>query len=297
MPESEILSYAQYNGNPHPDYGLDYFVFSKSEMKEKIPVFPPFIAGAWRWDNWLLGEYLRRNISPTVDLSKTVTAIHQQSWRGNKPHEKRAGAIFNDELVKNISGYLFRIGFISRTDYWTEDFGEFTVKQKPQSDLLVTLFRKAFPNQRLLLLSVNEKTLDLARNFICWSKSQNFENYLFLSEDNISSKVLQSMNIDTYSISSSDNLYSETVLNYTHTLLYSLKQGFHVKLANLDTSWNAHFFTGDTPYNQLSIGNVLSFPSTSETIVKNILRCQARKFGLDDHNLSPLSNVNILCYH
>jgi hypothetical protein len=292
--DSEIMKYTHYNGIPHPEYGLDYFVYTKSQMKAAIPNFPPFIAGAWRWDNWLLGEYLRRKIAPTVDLSNTVTAVHQQSWVGNKPHEMRAGAVFNDELVKNISGYLYRIGFMSRTDYWTEDKGQFVIKQKPQSDLLVTLFRRAYPKQRLLLLSVKKSQLDLARNFICWANTSKFENYLILSEDEHSRATLTGLGIETYSIGSVDNIYSDVVLNYTHTVLYSLKQGFYVKLAELGTSWNTKFFKDDSALVRLPIGGILSFSSVSEESVKEVLRCQARKYGTDDASKSVLSNVLFL---
>ena len=296
LPDSEIAEYAHYNGVPHPEYGLDYFVFTKSHMKSAIPEFPPFIAGAWRWDNWLLGEYLRRKIAPTIDLSNTVTAVHQQSWVGNKPHEQRAGAVFNDELVRNISGYLYRIGFISRTDFWTEEKGAIEIRQKPQSDLLVTLFRRAYPQQRLLLLSSNMAQIDLTRNFLCWTRKQKFENYLILSEDVETAKTLSILGVETYSIASPDNMYSDVVLNYTHTLLYALKQGFHVKIAELATSWDDNFFSQESALIQLPLGSVLSFDASTEDFVKRILRCQAKKYSTDDPSHSLLSNVHLTCF-
>ena len=73
---------------------------------------PPFLVGAWRWDNLLLSEAVRDPGIAVIDATERILAVHlQQAVAGTLPdHEKRKFARYNDMLAKTQSGMQFMIG-------------------------------------------------------------------------------------------------------------------------------------------------------------------------------------------
>jgi len=74
--------------------GIDYFVFEKNTFTDYIY---DFALGKFYWDVWLLGNAWRRGLL-TIDLSKTVFAIHQ-----NSPWYQGGKVIHNSELLRSSS--------------------------------------------------------------------------------------------------------------------------------------------------------------------------------------------------
>lgn len=70
--EDNIRSYAHNNGKLHPQYGIDYFVFTRGMWGE----IPPFAIGRPRYDNWLIYKAKSLNI-PVIDCTQVILAIHQ----------------------------------------------------------------------------------------------------------------------------------------------------------------------------------------------------------------------------
>jgi len=73
--ESIVTNIAKNDGSMHAPTGIDYFVYSKTTF----PNMHPFSLGKMWWDNWIVGNAFRRPNVTTIDVSKSVFAIHQNS--------------------------------------------------------------------------------------------------------------------------------------------------------------------------------------------------------------------------
>jgi len=72
------------NGRIQSKRSRDYFMFPKNTFKE----VPSFAIGRGRWDSWLVGEALLKNI-PVIDLSNVITCMHQNHNFDHIPNGKK----------------------------------------------------------------------------------------------------------------------------------------------------------------------------------------------------------------
>ena len=100
------------DGVLHNVWGLDYFIFKKSNWILRLP---PYLPGNWRWDNHILSSFLSTSGNIVLDASETVTAFHQSST-GVINIADRNGAQINDALVKNSIGQRYIAGNIEEVD-------------------------------------------------------------------------------------------------------------------------------------------------------------------------------------
>jgi len=70
--ESKLQSDINGRGILHGNSGIDYFVFNRGLFKN----IPAFALGRTAWDNWLI-YYTRRKHIPIIDITRSVTAVHQ----------------------------------------------------------------------------------------------------------------------------------------------------------------------------------------------------------------------------
>ena len=70
--EETLKKDVQNKGKLHAPTGKDYFVFKKGFYK----IIPPFAIGRGMWDDWLV-YYARKRKSAVIDITNSVTAIHQ----------------------------------------------------------------------------------------------------------------------------------------------------------------------------------------------------------------------------
>jgi len=69
---------ARENGTLRPAGGIDYLVFTR----DLYDTMPPFALGRAGFDNWLVWDARRRRV-PVVDLTPSVTAVHQNHDYGH----------------------------------------------------------------------------------------------------------------------------------------------------------------------------------------------------------------------
>jgi len=77
--EKMVRNYVLQHGKLHPPLGSDYFVFPKDAALGDIPALA---VGRVGWDNWFIYNTRKLRI-PVVDVSKVVTAIHQDHEYGH----------------------------------------------------------------------------------------------------------------------------------------------------------------------------------------------------------------------
>lgn len=92
--ENEIYSKKMYTDGI---FAIDYFIFTKKSW-DRI-YLPQFLIGSWRWDNFLLGQFMKHNID-SIDATKVIKAVHFKPLRQDKNHSSRIGAPFNRKLYE-----------------------------------------------------------------------------------------------------------------------------------------------------------------------------------------------------
>ena len=78
--EDNLRNQVAKTGKLHPVCGIDYFVFRKKSWRK----FPPFIVGRIAWDNWFMGEALRRN-HDVIDATTAIFAVHSNHDYSHAP--------------------------------------------------------------------------------------------------------------------------------------------------------------------------------------------------------------------
>jgi len=107
-------------------YAIDYFVTKKSVYNSVLRgALPPFVIGAWRWDNILMYYFYKFTDVTVFDATFVAPVMHQfQNSSLMIDHHQRRGARFNDELAKQISGNELLFGTIDFADVILEDLSE-----------------------------------------------------------------------------------------------------------------------------------------------------------------------------
>ena len=205
----ELLSLAVTQGELHSEFGIDLFAYPKSLFDDLN--FPPYLAGVYRWDNWLLSEMILRDHVAVIDATRRGLVVHQEM--GKVGHQGRTGAAYNDALAKGRSGLKYKIGNIQNTDYVlkyetpsTENLHHENSLLTPQSDSLqfrlvanhnasIEVLIAKRVNQYGWLAVFPVSHYDLAHghlsNWLCWADRIGFKSFLFLAEDRASGRELQ----------------------------------------------------------------------------------------------------------
>ncbi|CAF1937112.1 unnamed protein product [Rotaria magnacalcarata] len=246
----------------HSTTGIDFIAFKINTSVR----MPPFLVGVYRWDNWLLSEILLRTNITVIDVTQSIFVIHQQrkNLEGEKPepHSLRRGAVYNDVLVKNISGEDYKVGFINNANQILSGNcaqSQCTFKDNLDRSEIVLLKQRANAQKYIAVLTVTSGYMPLAWNWICWSKRIEFRNYILLAEDLEAYKILRAANEPVFiSKEQSLNTSSKSEAKYGSyafqiTMMYRLeflmrvlRAGFHFLSADMDTLWLSN------PFNYIS---------------------------------------------
>ena len=122
-------------------YALDYFVFSRNLLDRAIEELPPFVIGAWRWDNSLLAIVYKTD-ALVVDATYFAPVLHQER-NAAVVHETRRGAEYNAQLAERFRGNDFWFGSIDFADVVLDaDSVQFMTHSQP--DMWHRVIRKSF---------------------------------------------------------------------------------------------------------------------------------------------------------
>ncbi|CAF4344453.1 unnamed protein product, partial [Rotaria magnacalcarata] len=287
----------------HSTTGIDFIAFKINTSVR----MPPFLVGVYRWDNWLLSEILLRTNITVIDVTQSIFVIHQQrkKLKGEKPepHSLRRGAVYNDVLVKNISGEDYKVGFINNANQILSgncEQSQCTFKDNLDRSEIVLLKQRANAQKYIAVLTVTSGYMPLVWNWICWSKRIGFRNYILLAEDLEAYKILRDANEPVFiSKEQSLNTSSKSEVKYgsydfqiTMTyrlefLMRVLRAGFHFLSADMDTVWLSNPFNyisydtsitiqGQTHKQTKMSGGFIIIHATSEGLKlwQDVIKCQ-----------------------
>jgi hypothetical protein len=191
-------------GKLHGEWGLDYFLHSKTGF-EKIR-FPSFLAGVFRWDNWLVSSFLLQSGSDVVDATGSVRIIHQEDSK-RSDHYARSGADHNHFHAVSSSGTQYRLGNTLNAGLLLKGAcPNCTLSANMNRDKLgIKMFDVASKvdesGERFLAFIVaNAGNLPIVRNWICWAKRAGFPHFLVVVEDLTSLHEVKSLNVTYHSL-------------------------------------------------------------------------------------------------
>ena len=232
---------------PPATHTADLFVFPLSLLSlAPFSSFPPFLAGVYRWDQWLLSTCILDESVTVVDASSAVLVVQQQKPQPSPP--SKAGTAYNDQLVKRLSGNSYRVGL-------TDNAGLVLVGLCPACELVansnmtdVVLFTKrASAGGYLVVLTVNSGYISLALNWVCWAKRIHFDNYILIAEDQQAATKFRSHGcpvivrrdapMEKPAADYGSVQFQETMTFRTEFLMSVLQAGFHFVTADMDGLW------------------------------------------------------------
>ncbi|CAF4405830.1 unnamed protein product [Rotaria socialis] len=222
----------------------------------------PFLVGVYRWGNWLLSEMLLRTNATVIDVTQSTFIIHQKlkELDGQKPlhHSSRIGAVYNDELTKNISGADYKVGFINNAPQILSgdcQKNQCELKDNLLQSEVILLKQRANAQKYIAVLAINRGHMPLVWNWVCWAKRIGFQNYILLAEDFEAYKILRAVNQPVFiSLKQSLNIPSKSEAKHgsydfqiitmyrLEFLMRVLRAGYHFLNADIDTIWLSNPF-------------------------------------------------------
>lgn len=169
------------------EYGIDLFVYPKSIFSSLD--FPPYLAGVYRWDNWLLSEMILREDVNVVDISNPALPILVNDGVEPVAHQSADGAQYNDRITKSRSGNQYKLGHANNADYRLEGIcPQCSLVKNPIQSIGVLLAKRINRFGYLAVLTFEQTSndlpaMDLLHNWICWTKRIAFTNYVILVQD------------------------------------------------------------------------------------------------------------------
>jgi hypothetical protein len=93
--QTQVRDLALQTGEQRTPDWIDYFIFSRRLYTD----LPPLVVGRVFWDNWMVWKALDQK-KPVVDVSRVVTAVHQNHDYRHHPQGK-AGVWYGEEAGAN----------------------------------------------------------------------------------------------------------------------------------------------------------------------------------------------------
>ena len=194
-----VIRYSAEHGTMHSEWGIDLFVYTRTVFASLD--FPPFLAGVYRWDNWLLTTLILKDEMFVVDATKPGLVIHQQSDVKGEEHSKRKGSDFNDRIVKQKVGSLYKIGHILNANtIVTGVCPDCSFSSNPNISLHVHLAKYQHPSMWVSIIPVTQANLDEAYTARCYYDKLGLKHYFFLARDDESYQALHAHDIPVVSL-------------------------------------------------------------------------------------------------
>ena len=183
-----VFEYAGIYGKLHGEYGIDLFVYPRSIFSTLD--FPPYLAGVYRWDNWLLSEMILDDSVPVVDASsctKQPLLILDDAGKEEPPDPSLQH--YNDRITKLRCGNQYKLGHANNADYKLEGVCPHCELAKNAQQSIAVLLAKRINRHLYLAVITFEHSMDdslhmqLLHNWLCWTKRVAFIHFVVLVRD------------------------------------------------------------------------------------------------------------------
>lgn len=235
-------------GEEHGEWGIDVFVYRVGDRPRRK--FPPFVAGNWRWDNWLLSEFMAEGNVKVIDISKSALILHQDKAKKQMMAKFRPASAYNNFLAHQSTGEKFQMGKITNADVIVTEGCSRSgciMFQNTDIQMEILVLRRVSSGGYVVLLTVNSGYIDLFKNWLCWSRIFNFQNFIVLAEDGYSYNIAIQEGCTAFmqrgaprkrtAVEYGSKEFQDTMTFRTNAVLSVLTSGFHAVIADLDTVW------------------------------------------------------------
>ena len=183
-----VVEYAGGYGKLHGEYGIDLFVYRRSVFAALD--FPPYLAGVYRWDNWLLSEMILDDSVVVVDASSTqLPLLIFDTVAGAEEQPDPSQQYYNDRITKIRSGNQYKLGHANNADVRLDGSWPHTqLVPNSQQSIAVLLAKRINRHQYLAVLHFEHSMddalhVDLLHNWLCWAKRVQFAHFVLLVRD------------------------------------------------------------------------------------------------------------------
>ena len=183
-----VFEYAGNYGKLHGEYGIDLFVYPRSIFATLD--FPPYLAGVYRWDNWLLSEMILDDSVTVVDATSCTQQpllIFDDAGKEEPPDPPLQH--YNDRITKLRSGSQYKLGHANNADYKLEGVCPQCALLKNAQQSIAVLLAKRINRHQYLAVMTFEHSMDdalhvqLLHNWLCWANRVAFTHFVLLVRD------------------------------------------------------------------------------------------------------------------
>ena len=183
-----VFEYGGIYGKLHGEYGIDLFVYPRSIFSTLD--FPPYLAGVYRWDNWLLSEMILDDSVAVVDASsctKQPLLIFDEAGKEEQPDPSLQH--YNDRITKLRSANQYKLGHANNADYRLEGVCPHCQLIRNTQQSIAVLLAKRINRHQFLAVITFEHSMDdtlpvqLLYNWLCWAKRIAFTHFVVLVSD------------------------------------------------------------------------------------------------------------------
>lgn len=175
-----IMALALQEGELHGESAIDYFLYPK---KLSIALqMPPFLLGNWKWDNWVLHDYIISERVTVVDATHDIHAVHVGATA--KALGLRPGAIYNSRIFESATFGMQGVGMGSFRYVDAVLKNGHVVRDSDVSTAVTKfIFSLAKTSETLVVVTVPCGFVEVLKNWIAWAYRSNLKSFIIYPMD------------------------------------------------------------------------------------------------------------------
>lgn len=176
----DLLTLALSEGELHGESAIDYFVYTRTESFARK--MPPFLIGNWKWDNWLLHDFIVSEQTTVVDATSDICAVHVGAT--STALAQRRGAVYNSRVFESST---FGIQGIGMGSLKFVDAVVYRGQVLENHDLSVAwtkfIFSLAKASETLVVVTVPCGFTSLLSNWLLWAQKAGLKSFIVFPMD------------------------------------------------------------------------------------------------------------------
>jgi hypothetical protein len=188
----ELLNLALADGELHGESAIDYFLYAKTASYARK--MPPFLIGNWKWDNWLLHDYIVSDQTTVIDATADLHAVHVGAT--STALAQRRGAVYNARVFESSTFGIQGIGLgsLRYVDAVIRN-GHITNSNDVTVQWTKFIFSLAKSSETLVVLTVPCGFLELLRNWVLWAQRSGLKSFVVFPMDHESLAFVKENNL------------------------------------------------------------------------------------------------------
>ena len=243
----KLAVHAKSAGAKQPSHPIDVFVYKRTALPTDF-LFPAFLAGVYKWDQWFLSMFILDDTLTTIDVSDQVLVVHLTRKRAQSTDSKAMQ--HNDALIRSLgAANAYKIGTIDNAPLRLLGScpHNCSIERSEQVSDLILFTKRASKEGYLVVLTVNSGYVPLALNWVCSAERIHFTNYILIAEDKAAAAKFKARGVPVIIRDNAPDkkeaadygsvAFQETMTFRTEFLNSVLSAGYHFVTADMDGLW------------------------------------------------------------